>query len=254
MDDGAARKIDDEAQAMPTVTRRKTPESGAPWNDVESVIYTRRSVRLYRDKQVPEYLVRRVLEAGRYAPSAGNTQGWRFVVVRDAAVIEDMTKLVQQRLGLVSGLLDYTRPNGKAVRFVTERLMRLRPNDLHPTPLAAFSAIADGRLGVWHGAPTVILLLADMRGAGSPMLDLGIAGQNMVLAAHSMGLGTCWVSFSKLLETSPKFKKLFEIKHPYRLATSIALGYPRGQPDGFVPRETHESLWVEDGARSRVMT
>jgi nitroreductase len=120
--------------------------------------------------------------------------------------------------------------------------------------LAAFSAIADGKLGVWHGAPTVILILADMRSPGSPMLDAGIAGQNMVLAAHSMGLGTCWVSFAKLLETSRKYKKLLELGHPYRFASSIALGYPRGVPDGFVPRETHESTWFEDGGRKRIVT
>ena len=58
--------------------------------------------------------------------------------------------------------------------------------------------IADRKLGLWHGAPTVILIFKDIRGVCNPDLDCGIAGQNMVLAAHSMGLGTCWVGFAKL--------------------------------------------------------
>ncbi|HEX7478792.1 MAG TPA: nitroreductase family protein [Polyangiales bacterium] len=254
MDDGAAQRLDDAEQDVPKAERRKVPESGAPWNDVENVIFTRRSVRLYRDKQVPEYLVRRMLEAARYAPSAGNCQPWRFVVVRDGVMLDEMTGFIREKIGLVSTWLDYTRPEGRAKRWVTERLMRLRPNDVHPTPLAAFSAIADGKLAIWHGAPTVIFLLADMRGAGSPLLDAGIAGQNMVLTAHSMGLGTCWVSFAKVLEMSKKYRDILQLKHPYKLATSIAVGFPRGVPDGYVPRETHESLWIEDGGKTRVVT
>lgn len=251
MDDGVLETTTDTPRKP---QRRKPPEPGAPWNEVESVIYARRSVRVYREKQVPEYLVRRVLEAGRYAPSAGNSQAWRFVVVRDRALIDEMALFVRGRLGLVTDWLDYSRPKSKAKRWITERAMRLRPNDLHPTPLAAFSAIADGRLGVWHGAPTVIFLLADMRGAGAPLLDTGIAGQNMVLAAHSLGLGTCWVSFAKVLDMSKKFKQVLQVKAPYKLVTSIALGLPRGLPDGFVPRETHETLWLDEGGESRIVT
>jgi nitroreductase len=250
--DAGAPHLDVETPRKPV--RRKPPESGAPWNEVESVIYARRSVRVYRDKQVPEYLVRRVLEAGRYAPSAGNTQAWRFVVVRDRALIDEMAGFVRGRLGLVTEWLDYSRPKSKAKRFVTELAMRLRPNELHPTPLTAFGSIADGSLGVWHGAPTVIFLLADMRGAGEPLLDLGIAGQNMVLTAHSMGLGTCWVSFAKVLEMSRKHKRTLEVESPYKLVSSIALGYPRGLPDGYVPRETHETLWIDEGGVRRVVT
>ncbi len=238
---------------LPKLLKRRVPESGDPWNEVETTILTRRSVRLYRDKQVPEYLVRRVLEAGRYAPSAGNTQPWRFVVVRDPVLLAEMTQTIRSKLGMVSKWLDYTKPGSRAHRFITERLMRVRPNELHPTPLAAFSLIAEGKLDVWHGAPTVIFLLVDTRGAGAPLIDVGIAGQNMVLAAHSMGLGSCWVSFAKLLEMSPKHKKLLQVKHPYKLVTSIALGFPRGSPDGFIPRETHEVLWFEPHGQNRTV-
>lgn len=229
---------------------RRAPEPGAAWNDVEHVILTRRSVRAYRSKQVPEHLVRRVLEAGRYAPSAGNAQPWRFVVVRDRALIDEMEGYVRQKLTLAARYLDYTRPGARAQRWLTELLMRVRPSELHPTPLSAYSAIADGRLGVFHGAPTLIFMLVDGRGVGSPLLDVGIAGQNMVLAAHSFGLGTCWVSFSRVLETSRKFRALLQVQHPYRFASSLALGFPRGRPDGFVPRETHETLWIEGGQSS----
>jgi nitroreductase len=124
---------------------------------------------------------------------------------------------------------------------------------MHPTGLAGLAQLGTGEMGLWHGAPTVILLLVDTRGAGHPHIDVGIAGQNMVLAAHSMGLGTCWVSFAMFLERSKKYREAFGIRYPMRLASSLALGFPVGQPDGFVARETHETSWFEAGGERRVV-
>jgi ferredoxin len=71
----------------------------------------------------------------------------------------------------------------------------------------------------------------------------------MVLAAHSMGLATCWVSFSSVAFDYLGFKwnKVFGIKYPYRFITSVAVGWPMGKPDGFVDRPTHSITWFENG-------
>ncbi len=82
-------------------------------------------------------------------------------------------------------------------------------------PFTAIAQVADGNLGLWHGAPTVIIILKDVRGAASSDLDCGIAGQNMVLAAHSMGLGTCWVGFAKMaLDMNAQMEKMFRYLVP----------------------------------------
>jgi nitroreductase len=56
-------------------------EPGMNWNPVEKVILERRSIRIFKDKPVPDGLIRRVLEAGRFAPTAGNSQPCEFMVV-----------------------------------------------------------------------------------------------------------------------------------------------------------------------------
>lgn len=235
----------------------KTPASGAPWNEVESVILQRRSVRNYRKEQVPEYLVRRVLECGRYAPSAGNNQSWKFIVLRDPALIDEMTEHTRLWARRLTKAMDPTFPGAvmpRAVGKVSNFLMtHLATSTAHPTGLAGLAQLASGELGLWHGAPTVILMLVDERGTGKPYVDLGIAGQNMVIAAHSMGLGTCWVSFAMFLERSRKYRKLLGLEYPMRLVTSLALGFPLASPDGFVPRETHETLWLEAGGEKRLV-
>lgn len=229
------------------------PESGAPFNEVEDVIFRRRSVRFYQKKQVPEYLVRRVLEAGRFAPSAGNGQTWKFIVVRDPKMIEEMSRDIIDVCRRVKNFADYLEPGKQGRKWRANLLMRFRPGMFHPIPFGAMKFIAEGKLGIWHDAPTVILLLADMRCPGEPAIDIGITGQNMVLTAVSMGLGTCWVSFAKPLNMLPKWKKRLGIKYPYTLFSSLALGYSKGNPDGYVPRETQAIDWFEEDGSFRVV-
>jgi len=239
-----------EQEAIINVTGNlKLPESGAPFTAVEEVIFRRRSVRYYKKKQVPEYLIRRILEAGRFAPSAGNAQPWKFIVIQDSKMIQEMTDDVIHQCKKLKIRLDYTNPVNKTKERITRFLQKRMPNLLHPIPLGAISLIADGKLGAWHGAPTVIVLLADMRAPGKPAMDIGIAGQNIVLAAHSLGLGTCWMSFIEVISRDKKWKKRFGIRYPYKLMTSIAVGFPKGNPDGTVQRETQAIDWFLDGGR-----
>jgi nitroreductase len=221
------------------------------FTETEKVILRRRSVRLYKSDQVPEFMVKRILEAGRFAPSAGNSQPWKFVVLRDSSIINEMTQTVIDGCKKARDFLDYTRPGMGGMKGIAKAIIRLRPRDLHPVPFGALSMIADKKLGLWHGAPTAILIFADKRGVGCPELDCGIAGQNMVIAAHSMGLGTCWVSFSKMCFDFPeKWGHFFNIGYPFKFLTSLAVGWPEGNPDGMVSRQTHAVEWYENGTKN----
>lgn len=230
-----------------------TWHEGMDWNPVERVMLERRSVRKYKDKQVPEALVRRILEAGRFAPSAGNSQPWRFVVVRDREMIESMEKYVRLRCRVLKFMLNWQEsPLGKLAWLYAQIGARILPNLMHPIPFGATALIADGKLKLFHGAPTVILIFMDKRGAAKPQVDAGICGQNMVLAAHSLGLGSCWVGFVEVFKFGTKWNKKLGVSFPYKLVEGIALGYPVGNPDGMVERELREIDWYEDGRKRTV--
>jgi nitroreductase len=218
------------------------------FTETEKVILSRRSVRQYKKEQVPEFMVRRILEAGRFAPSAGNVQPWKFIVLRDPGVINGITEAVVSACKMARVMIDYRREGYAWMRPLVKLITRLRYNDLHPMPFTAIPLVADRKLGLWHGAPTVIIILKDVRGVSSPDLDCGIAGQNMVIAAHSMGLGTCWVGFAKMaLDMNPIWKKRLGIGYPYRFANSLAVGWPIGNPNGMIARQTHDVDWFENG-------
>jgi len=195
---------------------------------------------------VPEQIIRRVIECGRYAPSEGNYQPWRFVVVRNRQMLDEMERDAKKVISIMWKVINYDEHPWK--KYHTRLLEFLTPNNLHPIPSGAIRGVAEGRFDIFWGAPTVLLIFKDRRGIGNPDLDVGITGTNMVLAAHSMGLGTCWVGIAKAMMVYEKWRKMFNARYPWALEQALLVGYPLGDPDGFVHRDTHYIDWFdEDG-------
>lgn len=245
----------EETRADRTARRRAAVhdiEPGADWNDVEHAILTRRSIRRFKGRQVPAHMIRRILEMGRFAPSQGNCQPWSFVVVRDKAMIAQMEQYCVAVCQTMTASVDYTNyPEGSEQRasilLNTQALNRASPNAFHPVPMTAIKSIANGRFAVFHKAPTVILILMDKRGVGVPEIDVGCVGSNIVLAAQSLGLGTCWIGFSKLLASNTALMETLGVAPPFELAEAISVGYPIGNPtQQTISRQTHEIVWWEN--------
>jgi len=215
--------------------------------EVEEVILRRRSTRAYKKKKVPEHLIRRVLEAGRFAPSAGNCQPWRFIVFRNAELIKDMeTRLIK----IMSPLKKIVSLGEGIKRDVTVSLISLlgsqNVGDLRP--LGAVKEVLSGNLKIYHDAPAVILILKDTRGIDSPDFDTGLCAQSMVLAAHSMGLGTCYIGFATLLRKDKQWMDKMKIKKPWAISTAITLGYPKYDSDGHCQRDLPQiDMYDEQG-------
>ncbi len=218
--------------------RNKTPPviaEGSPWNSIEEAFLKRRSVRKYKRTQVPEHYIKRILEVGRYAASQGNCQPWKFIVVRDRKMIEEMEQFVRAQLQVL-----VSTPPLEGVP------------ELHPVPRKLLTEAPEGQgIKVFHGAPTVIFPVLDTRGIGHPEIDLGIVGTNIIMAAYSLGLGTCWVGFAEFLNSGDWPARL-GIESPYVLMEAITVGYEVGHAQSnFVQRETHKITWFEpDGKRT----
>lgn len=234
---------------VPEMTPLGVYEKGMAWNPVEKVIFERRSIRSFKKEPLPDSMIRRVLEAGRFAPSAGNQQPWKFLVVRNPDVLAEMEQDAIKMAKKMMFFLDVSRSKfrKKYLMWFTKLMIKFLPNELHPVPFSLLKLIADDKAPVFHGAPTLILLLQDCRGVSSPPLDMGVCGQTMVLAAHSMGAGTCWIGLVKLLMYYPKWKKYFNVKFPYSCSECIAIGWPKGNYDGEVTREMQLINWYEGG-------
>ena len=133
------------------------PTGRTVWN----TIARRVSCRAYQSKEVPEAQVVQILEAARLAPSACNQQPWRFAVVRDHAL---RRRIVEE--GFLPGI-KMTWALDAPVHVV----------------------IGMERSFVTHR------LAASVSGVDYPWVDIGIAGEHLVLAATALGLGSCWIGW-----------------------------------------------------------
>lgn len=213
---------------------------------VEEVIYKRRSNRIFSSKPVPDELVRRVIEAGRFAPSHGNCQPWAFIVVNDR---EEMDKIADMMDPLYRNLtkLYFKGKKNRLVRGLFTAFSYVAPKMTDHRAMTGGMAILKPE-DVFLGAPCLIYLLGDKRGINNMYVDVGICGQNMVLAAHSLGLVTCWMSFASVgAKMLPHLKRYLGIKWPYVPVTAIVLGYPRVNADSMVKRDLPLIIWRKGG-------
>jgi alkylation response protein AidB-like acyl-CoA dehydrogenase/nitroreductase/NAD-dependent dihydropyrimidine dehydrogenase PreA subunit len=217
------------------------------WTVIEKTIFERRSMRNLKEDPVPEPLIRRVLEAGRFAPSSGNCQCWKFIVVTDKALIKEMNDACYGVLSMF-----YSAYKNDAL---VKGLMQVYAQN--PQPGLFDPRIIEGGLGsiyrknapVFLDAPVVILMACDDRAIGGPQIQAGIAGQNMNLTALSLGLGFCWVGFSQVIEMAPEVKKKLGLEDPWKINTAMVLGYPKFKQGGIVPREFRPITWFREGAK-----
>lgn len=176
--------------------------------NVLEAIRTRRSIRLFTDKPVEEDKLRLVLEAARLAPSAGNRQPWRFIVVLDPIVREEIKRVKE----------------------------KYRPR---PKPEAKLPS----RRSPLDTAPVIIVGCAvpneSFPGTEFWKIDVAIALQNLVLAAHSLGLGTCWIGVHHEEE---ELKKILGAPEEIRIVAMVALGYPAEEKEPVTDRKPLEDI------------
>jgi hypothetical protein len=155
---------------------------------------------------------------------------------------------------LLMWFVDYNRNAFRRIFLApyTKFMTRLMPHKLHPVPFNLLQQIAAQKTPVYHNAPVMILLMIDKRGVGNAVLDAGICGQNMVLAAHSLGLGTCWVGMITVLMMNPLWRKKLGVTSPYELTDCLVLGWPKGDYDGEVEREVQLVEWIDEGGVKRI--
>jgi SagB-type dehydrogenase family enzyme len=156
--------------------------------DVYDAIRSRRSIRKFKDKQVPWDNIVKILQAGKYAPSAGNLQNWKFIVVKADAARNKISKACLQ-----------------------QEWMEQAP---------VFIVVV--------GEPERSRSYYGNRGARFYTTQAcGAAIQNMLLTAHSLGLGACWIgAFDE-----DSINEILNMAEEKIIEAVIPVGYPDETPN-----------------------
>jgi nitroreductase len=172
---------------------------------VNKLIAQRRSIRRYLDKPVEREKILECLEAARLAPSADNVQPWRFLVIDNSDLKEKFAKEV------FSGIYSVSKFAAKAPVLIVI--------------LARLDIIAN-RIG------------KQIQGVNFYLIDVGIAGEHIVLQAEELGLGTCWVGWF----SSRKARKVLDVPKKYKIVSLLSMGYYEKRPSREKKRKSLEDI------------
>jgi len=177
-------------------------------NEVIKTIMQRRSVRKYLDKQVEHSKLETIALCGINAPNGMNKQPWEVRIVESKEWIDGVTA-------------EFVKKN----KAMTERDKNFK--------------------NMFRNAPNLIVIATP---AGQGQIDAGLMGENMILAAQSMGLGTCClggpVQFVKNDPAAKPYLEKLNLPDGYDIAYMIAIGYPDEQPEA-KPRDKGKIQYIK---------
>lgn len=168
--------------------------------DVLTAIMTRRSIRTFDERPIPEELCEKLLRAAMAAPSARNAQPWQFIVIDHRATLMEI-----------------------ATRFPNAQPART--------------------------APLGILVCGDLSlelSKGYWVIDCAAAAQNILLAAHGLGLGALWTGVYPRENRVEGLRDIFEIPEHVVPHSLVLVGYPAESPeplDRFDVKRIHRNRW-----------
>lgn len=161
-------------------------------------IKTRRSIRHYQTGFVVQFEdLKKIVEAGMYAPSAMRKMPWEFLIITDQVLLDKIEKTHKY---------------------------------------AAFTTSAGAMIAVCEDT--------EKSHAGMGVLDVALASQNIMLAAHALGYGTCFCGVYP--ETDKEFGELLQVPNNIRVIGLIAIGKPietKGIPERYDPLKVHINKW-----------
>ena len=195
--------------AMSCANCDKTAEERSAADVVVENILTRRSIRDYKEEPVCREQMATIIECGLYAPNAMNKQEWAVRVVDAPDFIEGITAIAVEQMPAI--------------------------------------AEQEGFRNIFRNAPTVAFIACPEQ-SYSGEYDCGLLSQNMMLAAWSMGIGSCCLGSVVPVMNSEAAKPYLErlqLPEGYKLLVGIAFGYPAAATPAPTPRDMSKGYYVE---------
>lgn len=187
-------------------------------------VRTRRSTRKFSACLVEEGKLSLVLEAGRYAPSGGNSQKCRFFVIRSKELLDELALIAREEFQK----MEYDETT-------------------YPSIINSIRASKTGNYVFHYNAP-ILIVVVNEKAYPNHMADSACALQNMMLEANELGLGSCWINQLHWLDENKRIReKLLSIgvKETETVTGALAVGYAEELMRTPKPRTGNEVVFVE---------
>ena len=192
-------------------------------NTVIETIKKRKSVRLFEQKPVPKDIINTIIEAGNLAPSTGdekmreeggkkkkitNYQPWRFVVVEDPGFKEQLFQTIDP------------------IRVNFYESMKETMPEMYAQGVRLYDVMDEPKDLVFYSAPVILYVI----GPAKNHIGCAMVCENIMLAAVSLDLGSCYDGFGGMVTHNPEIVDKLELKEGERIYGPVLLGYPKADP------------------------
>jgi nitroreductase len=191
---------------LPSRERKNKERTVILVKDLMEIIKARKSIRVYQDKALPKDVIKAILEAARYAPTARNQQELEYKIVTNKALISKLEE----------GIAAAMQREGKS-----------------------FQGPPGAKPDFFHGAPFLIIITAPKDNDWASV-DAGLAAQNIMLYATSIGLGSCVIGRARSIKEDKDLCRTLHIADNMNTVVSVICGYPAENPEPKEKKQTAE--------------
>ena len=172
--------------------------------DFVELLKKRRSIREFEDKAVPLQIIRQIIQESCIAPSSGNGQPWRFIIVNNRELIKKLSDDSKKNI------LSYIEKNPDSPTKKYE------------------AALRDPNFNVFYNAPCLVIIVG-LKQIRSLYVDCALAACYFMFSATERGLGTCWIGFGTNIQ-DPGLLKLIGMTEDHKIVAPLIIGYPKSIP------------------------
>jgi nitroreductase len=192
--------------------------------EILDAIHRRRAVRDYKPEKVPADLLRQLVAAASWAPSAMNEQPWHFTIVTDRDLMGEIS--------------------------IHAKAFMLKSVPAMPRSGHFQDILGDPHFDIFYNAPALLVISAEAQGQWC-VEDCAMAAENAMLAALDFGLGSCWIGFAQAWLNSEEGLKALALPQNYRAVAPLIIGYPKAEMPP-VPRKSPTVNWIGNGLLTQV--
>lgn len=211
--------------------------------DVVNLFRSRRSVRRYQERPVPDAAIRDLIAFAVTAPSGSNCQLWEFTVLNGRGKIEVLAFAIGGFFRKLNRIAANPVTRILSVLFAGTSIIRYY-RDHYASVAWGLEESEKGRDLLFHGAPALIIIHGKTNGS-TPLEDAQYAGYNICMLAHALGMGTCFIGYAvEVLNRDATLRKKLEIPAGNRVLAALTLGYPAARFLKPAPRKSYAVQWL----------
>jgi nitroreductase len=186
--------------------------------DFFDVLKTRRTVRSFTSEPVSAEDLQELIDLAVLAPTGMNAQPWSFTVVTAPETLRKLDAIVLETIR-------------------SPQVQQILKNE------GVNEAINDPSYTSFYHAPALIVI-SGAKNAPAGKIDCQLAAENLFLAAHAKGLGTCYMGFLTMAAQNPAARELLRIPDGHEMMAATLVGHPAGQADGPPKRNPPRVEWI----------